>query len=727
MDKHHSQSDNIFKKNNSRWIVILTVSVLLLTELSPDLVSATENNNQSHFTPDEEGDHFPCGCEWWCFHSSVTLQTGTHLDILTEFQYGTKAVNRSTINVVLFCFYCFNRDTGQVFDFTETFVNKGNQSGPFSFKKNTLDVRFNNCTLKGLYPSYFIYVENENKSFIMNISLNATSSSHWIAENISNGYFPWGLGWARYGIIPRLDVEGNITFNGTTSRSSGIAYYEHLWGNFSYFITLKSPSEFIAFVKNLPKVMPFVKWIWTEQTKTYSQLKLSTSNHYGYDWVWGSFTNGWSVQLGFFHTMGGEVCLTPDGQTFWDFADLSVKYTRLLYIPETDTYYPLDMNITAKSGDKTLHLSLTTTTQPYLGVLTVYPASRLCSGAGGIQTAGIIEGYYSDASQNISLQGNCTIGPFRQYPTTRFESLEVARIRSPQATGFSIEIVSHLVGARLYIERLRRPDRQLNISLEMIRPPSPTKPPEQPYDGVTLYAGGNGPENHTRIQDAVNLAQDGDTVFVYGGEYHENVVVDKAIRLVGESKDNVYLNGGTRAAIKVLANNVEITGFTIDAERANGHDDAAIYIASSGNHIHNNLLIRSEWYGIIIFNSSYNVIENNSLIDNDIGIWLCQARHNIVRNNNISQSNYVGIWLWPFAIRNTVSFNNFVDNKINARNNDATARNIWSYNYWDDYIGLLWRHVVDFNNDGIGNLPYRISSFNRDFKPLLTPISYDWH
>jgi len=723
MGEQHSQSDNNFLKNNSRWIAIIILFVLLSTALLPCTMSATENNNQSHFTPDEEGDHFPCGCEWWCFHSSVTLQSGTHLDILTEFQYSTKAVNRSDINVVLFLFYCFNRDTGQVFDFTQSFVNKGNQSGPFSFKKNRLDISFGNCTIKGLYPSYSVYVENEDKSFIMNISLNATSSSHWVAQNISNGYFPWGLGWARYGFIPRLDVVGNITFNGTTSRSCGNAYYEHLWGNFSYLITLKSPSEFRAFVKNLPKIIPFMKWIWTEQSRTSSQLKLSTSNHYGYDWIWGTFTNGWSVHLGFFHTMGGEVSLTPDGQTFWDLANLSVKYTRLLYIPETDTYYPLDMDITARGGDKTLHLSLTTTTEPYLGVLVIYPASRLCCGAGGIQTAGIVEGYYTDSNQNISLQGNCTIGPFRQYPTTRFVSLDVARIRSPHATGFSIEIVSHLLGARLYIERLRRPHHQLNISLEMSRPTSPVKPPEQPYDGVTLYVGGSGPGNLTNIQDAVNLAHDGDTVFVHGGNYHENVVVDKAIRLVGENKGDTFLTGGTRAAIKIIANNVEVTGFTIDAGQANSHDDAAIYVTSSGNHIHDNLLIKSEWYGIIIFNSSYNVIENNSLIGNDIGIWLCQARDNTVRDNNISQSDYVGIWLWPFAIHNTISYNNFVDNKINARNNDATARNIWSHNYWDDYIGLRWRYVVDSNNDGIGIIPYRISSFNRDLKPLLTPIS----
>jgi len=32
-------------------------------------------------------------------------------------------------------------------------------------------------------------------------------------------------------------------------------------------------------------------------------------------------------------------------------------------------------------------------------------------------------------------------------------------------------------------------------------------------DGRTLYVGGNGPNNYTRIQDAVDDASDGDTIF----------------------------------------------------------------------------------------------------------------------------------------------------------------------------------------------------------------------
>ena len=49
------------------------------------------------------------------------------------------------------------------------------------------------------------------------------------------------------------------------------------------------------------------------------------------------------------------------------------------------------------------------------------------------------------------------------------------------------------------------------------------------YDGNTLYVGGSGPENYSRIQDAVDNASMGDTIFVYGrsSPYYENIIITK--------------------------------------------------------------------------------------------------------------------------------------------------------------------------------------------------------
>ncbi|MGF3554110.1 MAG: hypothetical protein ACQXXF_02395, partial [Thermoplasmatota archaeon] len=53
--------------------------------------------------------------------------------------------------------------------------------------------------------------------------------------------------------------------------------------------------------------------------------------------------------------------------------------------------------------------------------------------------------------------------------------------------------------------------------------------------GNWLYVGGSGPKNYTKIQDAIDKATDGDTVFVYddSSPYKENVIIYKSIKLIG--------------------------------------------------------------------------------------------------------------------------------------------------------------------------------------------------
>jgi len=60
-----------------------------------------------------------------------------------------------------------------------------------------------------------------------------------------------------------------------------------------------------------------------------------------------------------------------------------------------------------------------------------------------------------------------------------------------------------------------------------------------------LYVGGSGPGNYTRIQDAVDNASDGDTVFVYdySSPYYENLVIDKSLNLIGEDQVSTIIDG----------------------------------------------------------------------------------------------------------------------------------------------------------------------------------------
>ena len=87
-----------------------------------------------------------------------------------------------------------------------------------------------------------------------------------------------------------------------------------------------------------------------------------------------------------------------------------------------------------------------------------------------------------------------------------------------------------------------------------------------PIDRGVLYVGGGGSGNYTVIQDAIENASNGDTVFVYddSSPYYENIVVDKPIQLIGEDKQSTIIDGGGSGhTIRITSNNSVIRDFSI--------------------------------------------------------------------------------------------------------------------------------------------------------------------
>ena len=114
--------------------------------------------------------------------------------------------------------------------------------------------------------------------------------------------------------------------------------------------------------------------------------------------------------------------------------------------------------------------------------------------------------------------------------------------------------------------------------------------------GNMLYVGGSGPGNFSRIQDAIDNASVGDTVFVYDdpAPYNENLIVNKTLHLIGENKETTIINGDSAGnVIVILAEMVSVSGFTI---QMTGIDEgnSGINIRANSSVISDNILVNND-------------------------------------------------------------------------------------------------------------------------------------
>ena len=239
------------------------------------------------------------------------------------------------------------------------------------------------------------------------------------------------------------------------------------------------------------------------------------------------------------------------------------------------------------------------------------------------------------------------------------------------------------------------------------------------------------PTDFPTIQEAINHATDGDTIFVHNGTYYEHVILNKSVSLVGEYKDSTTIDGNeTGSVISITANNVNINGFTIQNSGPTD-PDSGIYIISSGNNISHNT-IANNLYGINLYYSSNNVISGNNIYSNNNdginlyyssnnvisgnnvysnykGINLYQSSNNVISDNNAS-NNDCGIWICQLSSNNVISGNNVYSNNdgINlyySSNNVISGNNVYS-NYKGIYLYYSSNSVISgnnvySNNDGI--------------------------
>lgn len=203
---------------------------------------------------------------------------------------------------------------------------------------------------------------------------------------------------------------------------------------------------------------------------------------------------------------------------------------------------------------------------------------------------------------------------------------------------------------------------------------------------ATLHVGPG--QTYDTIQSAINAASAGDTVYVHAATYNENVVVNKKIKLIGEGKDKVFIDGGgIRDVVKITKDGVIVNSLSIRDSGPNWFD-AGIEINSSNNCVIKDCMSYSNSRGILLDlsssnnsiaknqvkqntvgiwldrSSNYNTITNNNVLDNNEGIVIDISNYNIVSNNTVANNKHHGINVHEFSCTNTISYNSVSQSKI---------------------------------------------------------------
>ena len=228
-----------------------------------------------------------------------------------------------------------------------------------------------------------------------------------------------------------------------------------------------------------------------------------------------------------------------------------------------------------------------------------------------------------------------------------------------------------------------------------------------------LYVDNDGTQDYNSIQGAVNNASKGDTIFVFNGTYYENIVINKSIILEGESITNTIIDGGGSSnVIHITTNGVTVTRFTI-TNSGGAIPNAGINVISDYNTISKNIMINN-FYGIMMFDASNNVISNNIITSNNqCGICMIGSPNNIIRENIMEYNTYNGIGIFWTSDNNVITKNimknngycgiNLVVSSENDIRNNTIKDNTVGIHVPAKYENHISDNVISNNNNNIEN------------------------
>jgi len=218
------------------------------------------------------------------------------------------------------------------------------------------------------------------------------------------------------------------------------------------------------------------------------------------------------------------------------------------------------------------------------------------------------------------------------------------------------------------------------------------------------------------IQEAINKANDGDTIYVFGGSYNETLSINKRLNITGSIDDkNSVINYKLdhKYTVEITADHVILEGFNITDNKnhiisyVNG---ALIHVVSDNVIIQrNNITNCHNGYGIYLDSSNGHVIGNNFIEQVETGVYVSSSDTNDLIRNNISNCDGASVRL------HSSSNNRIYSNLLNNSNYGIYAKDCDNINISNSNINYNSAYGIKLYRDNNAVIQYnRISNNNLD-------------
>jgi parallel beta-helix repeat protein len=202
----------------------------------------------------------------------------------------------------------------------------------------------------------------------------------------------------------------------------------------------------------------------------------------------------------------------------------------------------------------------------------------------------------------------------------------------------------------------------------------------------------DGPADFRTIKEAVNAAGSGDIIFVHNGTYYERVVVNKALRLVGEDKSATVIDGNRTTPLWIKANYVAVSGFTIRG--GSQWLEQGIWVDGACHCNITNNYVKDNNHGFSVVGGDSNSISGNIITNNGAGIFGDGTENNSV-SGNIITNNQEGICL-SSSSSNSISGNDIRNNTLGIVLDHVLGNCIFENTIKNNAAGIIG-HSADCN------------------------------